>query len=114
MCEVARTLSVDALPLGAHSSPFTVIVPGSYLEEDSDSDDNDDDDSIVEEERTELAGPMIELTEAEEHILTAPIWQQRPKIVCFECERPTAKALGKALAAWRVEGIAVAAAGKKG
>ena len=43
----------------------------------------------------------VELTEAEEHTLTAPIWQQRPVLVCFQCERPVAKALGKALAEWK-------------
>jgi hypothetical protein len=95
--QVATELGVDTLPPGSHGSPFTVIVPvESILEDDEEKestapreDGNNADDR--EEGR--------ELTAAEEHTLTAPIWQQKPKLLFFKCERPVAKLLGKNLAA---------------
>jgi hypothetical protein len=93
--KVATELGVESLPAGSSNglSPFTVIVPVDSL----------DDEEI--EEETEAAAAVEteveesrELTAAEEHTLTAPIWQQKPNLLFFRCERPVAKMLGKNLA----------------
>ncbi len=85
MCSFAGELGASPLPYDQISSPFTVIVPGDVMEEEIEAGEGD-------------GG----LSAADEHALTAPIWQQRPKLVCFQAERPAAKALSKALGAWRL------------
>jgi len=71
-------------------SPFTVIVPQDVL---------DDVDC-----RTGANGPAdreegicFEDSPAVRHVLQAPIWQQPPRLISFQCSRPVAKALGKLL-----------------
>lgn len=93
LCSVAGAQGASPLPLDQLSSPFTVIVPGEAMEE-----------------WAEVAEGEGGLSAAEEHALTAPIWQQRPQLMCFQAERPAAKALGKALGAWRPGTAAAAAA----
>ncbi|KAL4520968.1 hypothetical protein Ndes2526B_g00147 [Nannochloris sp. 'desiccata'] len=96
--QVAKELGVETFPPGSHGSPFTVIVPvDSFLE------DEEGVESAAPSEGSSAGGGDIEdgreLTAAEEHTLTAPIWQQKPKLLFFRCERPVAKLLGKNLAA---------------
>jgi len=101
--QVAKALNVETLPPGSHGSPFTVILPvESFLE-----DEKQEESTAHSEDGTNAGGgggggdleEGRELTAAEEHTLTAPIWQQKPKLLFFKCERPVAKLLGKNLAA---------------
>jgi hypothetical protein len=102
ICQIAAEVGVDALPPGSHGSPFTVIVPGDSLDEDEE---NDGEEAKISSSSSDGEGgsgqeeEKRELTRAEEHILTAPIWQQKPKLLFFRCERSVAKMLGKNLAA---------------
>ena len=98
---VAKELGVNILPPGSHGSPFSVIIPVNSLEDDDEGAAAAAKSSGGENEEKEEG--IRELTDAEEHILTAPIWQQKPKLLFFRCERPVAKALGKSLAAWEPE-----------
>ena len=103
---IATEFQVDPLPAGAHSSPFTVIVPGAIIvaeEEEEQEKEEESSNSEGEEESKNIddSDEVIELSASEEHILTAPIWQQKPKLIFFELERPAAKALGKAVAGWK-------------
>lgn len=76
---IAAELGIPAVPPERCNSPFTVILPTVALET-----------ATLEE-----TGVQAEDGDMEEHVLTAPVWQLLPKLICFECSRPTAKVLSK-------------------
>lgn len=106
--QLAAEAGVAALPVGTHSSPFTVIVPNELLDLPISTavraQQPPDDDTALDEPGVPepVANPGSKVEEREEralrHLFTAPIWQQPPRLVCFRCPRPAAKALAKLLA----------------
>lgn len=110
--------SLSPVPKSKLVSPFTIILPTESLElidlqnNNNSSTENisstttaeDDDDTISIEESTskmldtaEEEGNNSEQLEAIEAALTLPIWQQPPRLIGFECDRPEGKAVAKTL-----------------
>ena len=109
---LAVELGVEALPSGAHPSPFTVIVPNAVLDLHAELAAEAGGGAVAGPCTDARCGDALEATPspdaaaaaderasgALEHLLSAPIWQQPPRMVCFRCARPEAKALAKLLA----------------
>jgi hypothetical protein len=88
---VARGFPADAVEHDKISSPFTVIVPEEILLGDRVSQaaaGQEAEASLVESKGLD---PWVE------HTLYSPIWQQPPRLLGYSCDRPTSKALSKAL-----------------
>lgn len=88
MCQLALEVGVQPSK-EAVSSPFTVIVPEDVLDLAS---------GVSRSNETGEGDYDLEENSAVAHLFRAPIWQQPPRLVGFQCERPVAKALGKLFA----------------
>lgn len=106
---VAEGFSAALLEHGELMSPFTVIVPEEILDEKvplvcQAVEDSKEDRSMLTDFEGEIQSRdckgianQKDIDSAVEHIMYAPIWQQPPRLLGYSCDRPTSKALSKAL-----------------